>query len=347
MNKENFMGNNNPKEQMIDFTLVSLAGQLVGVAAKLGIADMLKDQPLNINELASKVEADTQSLYRLMRPLVALGVFGESSDHKYELTPMSQFLLSDHKDSLRYISMLNAGHMGWKPQGALFDSVKSGKTAFDTIFQSGLYTHLHDNPDDEALFGKAMDNLTNIDLNNIINNFNPSDVNTLVDIGSGEGGLIGGILEKNINIKGILADREEVLAVAKEKLTNRGLSERCQFIPTDFFKSVPSGGDVYLMRKVLHNWDDDKAVKILSNCRLQMHNKAKLLVIDVVVPTDDSGIREKLRDVEMMIYLSGKQRTEKDFKDLFDKAGFDMTDIVSTTGALSSIIEGRPRVTHS
>ncbi|ALA26133.1 hypothetical protein AVI51_12665 [Piscirickettsia salmonis] len=139
-------------------------------------------------------------------------------------------------------------------------------------------------------------------------------------------------------ITAILADRIEVLETAKAKLTQQDLADRCQFITTDFFQSVPSGGDAYLMRKILHNWDDDKAITILKNCRLQMHNQSKLFVIDVVVPTDDSGIREKIRDVEMMIYLTGKQRTENDFKDLLNKAGFDLVNITTTTGALSSII---------
>ncbi|QGP49061.1 Multifunctional cyclase-dehydratase-3-O-methyl transferase TcmN [Piscirickettsia salmonis] len=226
MNKENFLGNNDPKEQMIDFTLISLAGQLVGVAAELGIADRLQNQPLNIDELAVNVAADRQSLYRLMRPLVALGIFKENSNNQYELTTMSEFLLSDHKESLRYISMLNSGHMGWQPQGALFDCVKNGNSAFETIFQTDLYSHLHQNPNDDALFGKAMHNLTNIDLNNVIENFNPDNINTLVDIGSGEGGLIAGILAKNPHITAILADRVEVLETAKAKLTQQNLRKR-------------------------------------------------------------------------------------------------------------------------
>ena len=296
---------------------------------------------MKIDELAEAVDADAVALYRVMRALAALDIFRENVQREFELTPMAQFLCSDHEEGLRYIAMLNSGPLAWQPQGALLDCVKTGKPAFDEIFKANLYDYLGQHHDAASLFGKAMTNLTNVDLQGIVDHLDCHGIETLVDIGAGEGGLLAGILEKYPNMQGILADRVDVVETAEKILQQRGLSDRCQCTPIDFFQSVPAGGDAYIMRKVLHNWDDEKVVIILKNCRAQMADQTKLFVVEAVLPTDNSGARPKLRDIEMMIYLDGKQRTEEDYRRLFDAAGLSLTDVI-ITGAPSSIIQGVP-----
>ncbi|MCL1122944.1 methyltransferase [Shewanella surugensis] len=340
MSIDKFLNRGTPKEQLLDFTLVSIVAQLIGVVAKLGIADLLKHKPMSAEELAVSIDAHGPFLFRVMRTLVAFDVFRQGLDGKFELSPMSELLQSDNKNGLHHIAILNASYLGWKPQGALFDAIKTGETPFETIFESNLYDFLDNHIEDAQLFGAAMTNLTNVDLTGIIEHLDCSGIETIVDIGAGEGELLSELLIKYPELKGIVADKENTVMIAQKKLKYKELGARCEFIPIDFFESVPRG-DAYIMRKVIHNWNDEKASVILKNCRAKMTPQSKLFIVEAVLANDNSGARAKIRDIEMMIYLSANQRTKKEFQTLLESSGFTLARVIETN-APSSIIVATP-----
>lgn len=329
------------KVQLMQLIMGSLVTQLITVAAQLGIADSLKDGPKSADELADLHDVHPKSLYRALRTLASVSIFEEDQNGRFALTPMAELLRTDTSDSLRYISILKGIPFQWQSQGALLHQVKTGEVAFDHCYQQNYFDYLRDNNSDRELFDKAMSDLTHFDLEAIITGFDYSGIGTLVDVGGGEGSLIAGVLKANPSMHGIVADLPDVLDKTRSLLAVEGLAERCEAIETDFFQSVPPGGDAYIMRKVIHDWDDEKSTVILKNCRAQMGGNARVLVVETVVPSGNEGALPKLNDTEMMIYLGGRERTEQEYRALLNGSGFELTRIVPTASP-SSIVEGRP-----
>ncbi len=320
--------------QMMSGFWVSAA---IYAAAKLGLADHLKDGPGNVEDLAHKTGANPGALHRLLRALGSVGIFTEVGPRRFALTPLGECLCSDAAGSLRSYAIV-AKEMGWEPWGELLHSLKTGETAFQHLHGKGYFDYLRENQELGSLFNEAMTGFVTMNGLAVASAYDFTSISKIVDIGGGHGALTSAILAKYPDMRSIIFDLPDVVKGARKKLEDKGLSNRCECIGGDFLKEVPSGGDAYLMTSVIHDWDDDHAVTILRNCRKAMPEIAKLLLIEMVIPPGDTPFFGKLLDLMMLVNLGGRERTGDEYRDLLDTAGFRLTRIIPTNTP-SSIIE--------
>ncbi len=315
--------------------------QLIYVAAKLGIADLLKDGVKNCDELASATGTNARSLYRLMRALASVGVFAEKEEGYFALTPVAVYLQSDIPDSIRWAAIMFAEEQ-YKAWGELLYSIKTGASAFEYLYGMELYEYYAQNPEPGEIFHKAMTSIaiTREDAA-IATGYDFSSIKTLVDIGGGRGSTIAEILKANPTMKGVLFDCAPALESAKDLIEAEGVSQRCEFTVGDFFESVPSGCDAYILKRILHDWDDERAITILKNCHRAMAKNGNILVAERLIPLGNEPYAGKLIDLDMLVMTGGSERTESECRSLFERAGFQVTKIVSIQSDMS-LIEGIP-----
>ncbi len=307
------------------------------VAAKLGIADHLVSGPKCVDELAREVGADHKALLRLMRHLTALDVFKLDESKKFSLTPLGELLRNDGVESMRYAAIY-AGEENYKATGELLHSVRTGETAFDHLYGKGHFDWLGDHPDESSTFNKAMAQSLRRRANPV-ESYDFSRKRLVVDVGGGRGDLISSIMQANPGLKGILFDLPQGMGEAELHLKTKGVADRCRVMSGSFFDSVPEGGDVYVLSRILHDWPDDKAATILANCRKAMKKGDTLLIRDSVL-TDHDEIGSQ-QDLTMMIMTGGVERTESEWKSLLKPAGFSLTKVHKKEGQLD-LVEANP-----
>lgn len=297
--------------------------------AKLGIPDLLKDGPKTADELASATNTHSQSLFRVLRALASVGIVTSEGD-RFGLTPLSETLVTDAPGSLRWFAVSELGQEHYPAWGNLMQSLKTGEIAFDHLFGMDVWKYFSQNPEDAATFNNSMSAMTAVVNEAITQLCDFSSYKSLVDVGGGHGGLITGILKSNPNLRGVLFDSPEVIEGARAKIEAAGLADRCETVSGDFFKAVPSGGDAYIMKWIIHDWDDQKAITILKNCRTHMEANSKLILVDCVVPEGDEPHFSKFIDLNMLVMTGGKERTEKEFAELLSAAGFKLLRVIPT-----------------
>jgi hypothetical protein len=329
-----------PQEAMFQIILNFWMSRAVYIIAKLGIADLLKDGPKTTNELAAATTTHAPSLYRVLRALASVGVL-KMQDGKFELTPMSELLVTDAPGSVRWFMVSELGEEHYPGWGNLMHSVKTGEIAFDNFFGMNIWEYFAKNPEQGALFNNSMSGMTAVVNEAITSGYDFSGFRKLVDVGGGHGGLITGILKKNPNLNGVVFDSPEVIGGTGEKIASAGLSDRCKTVGGDFFQSVPAGGDAYILKWIIHDWDDEKSIRILKNCRQHMSADSRLIVVDAVVPETNKPDFSKFFDLNMLVMTGGKERTEAEFRQLFQSAGFKLLRVIPTD-LPTSIVEGQP-----
>jgi O-methyltransferase domain/Dimerisation domain len=315
----------------------AMAVQAIHVAAKLGLADLVASGPKTVAELAAGVHAHGPSLGRLLRALTSLGIFVEDADGGYRQTPLSETLQADHPDSIRrWAMMLGAGFM-WRPSGELDRTIRTGQPAFEHIYGAPFFKHLADHQDDAAVFNAAMSSMPGW-LATLVEAYDFSRFERIVDVGGGHGALITAILSANPHLRGVLHDLPGVVAGAAAPREG-AIADRCEIVGGDFFESVPAGADAYLLKGIIHDWNDEAAAKILANCRRAIRSNGTLLLLDTVL-TPSSDPAQAVMDLLMMVLTGGRERTESEFRSLLEQANFSLTQVISTGG--ESIIEARP-----
>jgi hypothetical protein len=220
-------------------------------------------------------------------------------------------------------------------------SVRTGEIAFDNFYGTDVWTYFQNNPEEAKVFNNSMSGMTAAVNESLRSLFDFSKFNTVVDVGGGHGGLITEILKSNPKTTGILFDAPEVINGARERLETAGLLERCDAVSGNFFTSVPAGGDAYVMKWILHDWDDERALQILKNCHAQMRPDARLIIVDCVVPETNEPDFSKFIDLNMLVMTGGKERTAREFEDLLAAAGFKLLQVIPTDQP-TSIIEAQP-----
>ncbi len=218
-------------------------------------------------------------------------------------------------------------------------SIQTGKIAFEKVFRKPIFEYLGENPDKAKIFDAAMVGIHGRESDVILDAYDFSGVGVLADIGGGNGSQITRILEKHTGMKGILFDLPHVIERAKNQIESAGLSDRCELVAGNFFDSVPEGADAYMMRHIIHDWDDEKSLTILRNCYQAMSSNSKLLVVESVIPPGNEPFGGKFLDLVMLLIPGGKERTEGEYRTLLGKAGFELTRVVPTSGEVS-IVEG-------
>jgi hypothetical protein len=314
--------------------------QLIYVAAKLGIADLLKHGPLTSDQLAATARTHQTSLLRVMRGLAAVGLFKESNGKSFELTALGQYLRTDVPDSLAPMALFSQdSYAAW---GDLLHAVETGEPAFNHVFGMHRYQYLEQHPDAAVRFNAAMALLSSQLRRAVVATYDFSRFRAAVDVGGGQGGLLIETLRANPALRGILFDTASVARTVRNSFEEAGFAERCEVVDGNFFESVPSGGDVYLLSHVIHNWDDDDSIRILENCRAAMDYDATLLIIEMIMPEEYgpsfSNYPLVMTDLQMFVMTGGRERTEAEFRALLASAGFELKRIIPTQ-ALESIIE--------
>lgn len=322
--------------QMIGGTWVS---QAVYVVAKLGIADLLKDRPKSDRELAQATGTDARSLYRVLRALASIGVFAETEDGCFHLTPISAHLLTGSPGSMRDIAIMFGEAFHWQPWGDILHSVKTGKTAFGHVFGMEIFDYFTQNPEAGKIFDAAMTNFSVLLTATIVADYDFSSIRKIVDVAGGQGVLISNILKAHPTMQGVLFDLPETIEGSKAFIEAQGLSDRCELVSGSFFESVPIGGDAYIMKNIIHDWDDEQAIAILKNCHNAMVENGKLLLLETVIEPGIQTSQAKFVDLEMLIMAGGRERTEAEYRTLFAAAGFRLTNIFDTQANMN-VIEG-------
>ena len=311
------------------------------VVAKLGIPDLLKSGPKTTEELAESTEMHAPSLYRLLRALASVGIVKSENDRGFSLTPLSELLVTDAPGSMRWFVVSELGQEHYPAWGNLMHSAKTGEIAFDNHFGMDIWKYFAKHPEDAAVFNDSMSGMTAVLNEKITSLYDFSRFGKIIDIGGGHGGLITSILKATPTAFGVLFDAEEVIAGARPKIEAFGIADRCETVAGDFFKSVPAGGDAYIMKWIIHDWDDERAIRILKNIRSQMSPDGRVIVVDAIVPEGDEPDFSKFFDLNMLVMTGGKERTEREFAELFAAAGFKLVR-VTPTGLPAGIIEAQP-----
>lgn len=315
--------------------------QLVYVAAKLGVADHLRLGPQSIDVLAGISGAHPGALYRLLRALASIGIFEEADDGRFHLTPLAEPLQTEASGSLHALAILYGEDWYYRAYGDLLHSIMTGKSAFQHVHGQTLFEYLNEHPNAGGTFNQAMTAYSEQEIAAILGAYDFSLVSRVVDVGGGHGRLIAAILGANTQARGILFDQASVVDGARDFIVQVGLETRCELIAGDFFHSVPAGGDLYILKSIIHDWDDETAVAILTNCRAVMASQARLVLVERVVPLGNGPSEAKLFDINMLMVVGGCERTESEYKHLLGAAGFRMTDVIPTRSPLS-LIEGVP-----
>ena len=320
--------------------------QSVHVAAKLGIADILESGPKTPHQIATITGSHSPALHRLLRMLASLGIFAEDGEGRFCLTALADGLRSQAPVSLRAFAIMLGEEMLWRPWGELYHAVQTGEAAFAHVFGAELYDYLGTHPAAAAIFDAAITDRARQEDRAVIDAYDwwPE---TIVDVGGGQGSLLTAILAHVPNARGVLFEMPHVADGAKTMIEKTGFGSRCAVVGGDFFQSVPIGGDLYLMRRVMHGWSDESAIVILRNCRKAMTRHGRLLIVEHVLARGNAPSWGKMLDLQQLVLSTGgRERTEEEFAHLLAAARFKLERVIPTSST-ASLIEVVPFVETS
>jgi hypothetical protein len=311
--------------------------QGIQVAAELGLADLLTGGPRSAEELARETDAHSGSLYRLLRALAGIGIFAEEPDHRFSLSPLAELLRTGVPGSQRAYSIMMGSelHATW---GELLHSVRTGEPGFNKRFGSPFFQYMTENPGRHAIYDEAMNVIHGPETGPMLEAYDFGAFGSVVDVGGGNGLTLTDILKKHPSLRGVLFDLPAVADRARSTIPASGVADRIRIEGGDFFTSVPTGADAYLLRHIIHDWQDPEAIAILNRCRDAMTPNSKILAVEMVVPSGNEPSFSKWLDL-MMLLVDGRERTKEEYSRLFSSAGLTMTRIIPTRSEVS-IVEG-------
>jgi hypothetical protein len=324
------------REELQQQIRAPLEPQLIYLAVKLGIPELLRDGPRSSPDLAQQLAVHAPSLHRALRGMAVFDVVREEADHRFSLTPKGALLQRDHPETLADDALITGELLpAW---GGLLRSVQTGKPAFDTIFGQGLFTHAADHAELEQSFNRQMAGMTTTIAQAVTQAYDFSAAATVMDIGGGYGTLLLGILAEYPAIQGVLFDLPAVITSAREYLAARSVGARVDCVPGDFFQAVPAGGDVYVLQVVIHDWDDAAALRILTTCARAMHDDSRVLLIERLLPEKAADVPAVIQgDLNMLVLTGGRERNAQEYDQLLRAAGLELTRIVPTQSQWSVI----------
>lgn len=311
--------------------------QGVWVAAELGIADLLSNGPRTAEELAKKTHTHASSLYRVLRALAGVGILAQDAQDRFSLTPLGELLRTDGAVSQRPFAIMMGAefHSAW---GELLNSVRTGEPGFQKKFGVPFFQYMTEHSERQSIYDAAMGAFGMAETESMLEAYDFASFRTVVDIGGGNGLMLAAILERHPATQGILFDLPAVADRARSSISGSGVSDRCQIEGGDFFSSVPAGADAYVLRHILHDWDDREAIAILRKCQEAMDPAGKILVVEMVIPPGDEPSFGKWLDL-MMLLIAGRERTKEEYSRLFSAAGLKMNRVIPTASEIS-IVEG-------
>jgi hypothetical protein len=320
-----------PDARLLQLILGMFVSRALGVAAELGVADALKEGPLELQELARRTGSDPDGLYRMLRALAAFGVFELQADQRLANNELSLLLRADVPGSMRANALWFSDVSGWTAWGRLDHSVRTGKPAFDEAFGSDCFTWLEGHASSLAIFQRTMTGLSLASGSAVAAAYDFSSLRKVVDVGGGHGTFLSLILDHFPHLKAVLFDRPEVIQSAREMLKTGRHAAGIETVTGDFFESVPSGADAYLLKHIIHDWDDEQCIRVLANCRRALPPGGRVLIVESVLSPGPESTITKLIDLEMLVMTSGgRERTEQEFSSLLGRAGLEFTRLIPT-----------------
>jgi hypothetical protein len=309
--------------------------QAIAVSVELGIINRLKDGPNGVATLAKATETHAPSLKRLLRALATAGVVVEHEHDVYSLSPIGQMLREDVNESFAALARLPASPWYERAYDHLIGAIRTGKSGFSQAHGEEIWTWLDAHPAEATAFHQAASSFTSVTSPAVIGAYDFSNVTKLVDVGGGHGAFVAAVLKSKPNLNGILFDRPSSMFGAKKLVRDAGVETRCEVVEGDFFKSVPAGGDLYVLKQVLHHFDDDQAAKILTSCVTAMGEGGKVVVIEQMLPPAGMPSAAKVMDLDTLVLSgAGRERTEPEMGQLFAKAGLRVGRMVPTQSPL-------------
>lgn len=331
--------------RLLELIQMRLISEAIHVAAALGVADLLAEAPKSAEELAPATGTDAPSLRRMMRALASFNIFSQESGDRFALGPLGELLRRDAEGSLHSAALLFGGETGASVVELFEDCVRMGESASQKLSggSANCFDWLLRNPERTRLFNAAMTAFSILHLTSVLEAYDFSQATKIVDVGGGHGRNIVEILKKNPGTHGVLFDLPHAFEGGQRNIAQAGLHDRCEVISGDFFVSVPAGADAYLLSRVIHDWDDEKAVAILKIVRRAIAPGGRLLLLETMLRPGASTVYPELSDLNMLLMTGGCERTEAEYRAVYRAAGFELTKTVATkspTGA--TVIEGRP-----
>jgi len=310
--------------------------QAVGTVVEIGVPDLLAKGARQCSDIARQAGVSEDGLYRLLRALASVGFFREGADRRFKLTPMGQLLRSDHPRSVAGYARFNAHDSTWRPWGQLAYSVKTGLPAFDHVFGAPIFDYLSRNPEAAAVFDDAMTAISSTEARAVSDAYDFDGIDTLMDVAGGHGLLLATILRQHKTMRGVLFDLPHVAVGAAATFARLGVTPRVRVKSGDFFKELPADADAIIMKRIIHDWDDGAATRILQTCHRALGPKGKILIVDMVVPVGNEPHPGKLLDLQMLVLTPrGRERTKREFAKLVRGAGFKLSRVVATESPIS------------
>ena len=328
----------NPVQQVMQVATGYIASSALHVAVALNVADHLAGGPKTAEDLATATDTQADGLYRILRLLASVGIFREVGPRRFGLTPTAEILRSDVAGSIRGMALFLPDPMHFRVYANLMHSVRTGRPAVETTLGMPLFDYLAQHPDASKVFNDAMTALSAPVAGAAIDAYDFGRYPVIVDVAGGHGEVLMAILKACPGARGVLAEVGHVAEGARQRIASAGLSDRCQAVECDFFKAVPSGGDAYVMKHIIHDWDDTRASTILQNIGTAMGAKrGTVILLESVIPNGPEPDFGKFLDIEMLLLPGGRERTADEFKMLFDRSGFELTKIIPTKSPLSVV----------
>ena len=328
-----------PVQYVMQLATGYMASAVLNVVVKLNIADRIAAGPKTADQLATETGVNASALYRGMRLLASVGLFEEDYAHRFALTPLGEPLRSDSKNSARDSVEWLCDPFHFRIYAETPHAFHTGETVDRRVLGKPVFEYLSQDRAEGGVFDRAMTSFTASMVPALPDAYDFSPIKTLVDVGGGHGSFLAAVLQRNPALKGILYDMPQVASGANEIFQRAGVANRCSVQGGDFFQSVPAGGDAYMLKLIIHDWADEPALKILSNCRkaLEGVNGGRLLIMDAVIAPGNELHFMKFIDIEMLLLPGGVERTAKEFRGLLSRAGFLMTQITPTLCPLSIV----------
>ena len=315
--------------------------QAIHAAVELGVPDLLADGERTSDDLAEASGADPATLYRLLRALASLGVLHEAEGRHFSLTPLGQPLRSDVPGSVRGWARLVGREYVWRSWGNLANAVRNGENSFRALYGADVFEWRAEHPEESAIFDEAMRSLTAPQAEAVLAAYDFSRFGIIVDVGGGNGTLLASLLAAHPAVRGILFDQAHVVTGGESVLQAAGVADRCEIVAGSFFEDVPEGGDAYVLKSIIHDWEDEEAIAILRACRAAMGPEAVVLLIERHLGGPNENPAAKLSDLNMLVMPGGRERSDEEYAALFEQAG--MRSASTTVAAAGhAVIEASP-----
>jgi hypothetical protein len=310
--------------------------QIVGTLAELGIPVRLANGPLSFDELAKAIGCDPESTYRLLRASASVNVVSAMDDGRFGLTPLGEILRSKVPGSMRECAIALTGPGHWLPWGRLVEAVRQGVRQTPATLGRELFDFYAENPNEGSAFTGAMSNVSAAVAEEVACVLDTSTAEHVVDVGGASGTIIAALLERNPALHGTILELAHVVPGAQAAVAKLGLSSRCKVLEGDFFKAVPQA-DIHILKFIIHDWDDEQSVRILSNCASALRRSGRVVLIERMLPEDDRPSYAPLTDLNMLVLLPGRERTARQYGKLFEAAGLRLDRVIDTASAMQVI----------